>query len=574
MPDAPAPDRPPSSFKETAISVVIAFVLAFVFRGFVVEAFVIPTGSMAPTLLGAHTRFHSPESGAVWTVNPRDVGQARSGETLPLPIQGENRPLRVTDPMTGARIGEQLPESLGRNKRLLGGDRIFVLKYLYSVYDPSRFDAAVFKYPGRPQENYIKRLVGLPGEEVALVDGDVFVRPAAARAAGATQSDWTANDWTIARKPERVQRALWMPVYDSRYAPLRPERDLRRWFRAPWLGTTGAGETDPAWQIEDRHDYVYSGEGPTVLRWDHENWPVTDRYPYNEIDPLGPNPFGGRFDVNQGMAIFPVCDVRVAFGVRPMRAGPSIAAVLSARGHEFRAELEGDRVTVRMRPVSEGIASEAESWREIGTGRLPRALPAGEVTNLEFWFVDQSVQVWHEGRRVVLAEYAWSPALRVAHATGRPFAEVMRQQRSGNVLADYRLFTPPRVRVEFSGSPVTLSRVRLDRDVHYQASAYDRRHGARGTHVRDGQPALATHPAQPCVLGPHQFFACGDNAASSLDGRLWDTPDPWVAAEFDPTPGVVPRDLLIGKAFFVYFPAVSWEKRAPVPDFGRMRFVW
>ena len=40
--------------KEVVESIAIAFVLAFVFRAFVVEAFVIPTGSMAPTLLGKH----------------------------------------------------------------------------------------------------------------------------------------------------------------------------------------------------------------------------------------------------------------------------------------------------------------------------------------------------------------------------------------------------------------------------------------------------------------------------------------------------------------------------------------
>ncbi|MEM8735965.1 MAG: S26 family signal peptidase, partial [Planctomycetota bacterium] len=42
------------STRETVESVVVAFVLAFLFRAFVAEAFVIPTGSMAPTLMGAH----------------------------------------------------------------------------------------------------------------------------------------------------------------------------------------------------------------------------------------------------------------------------------------------------------------------------------------------------------------------------------------------------------------------------------------------------------------------------------------------------------------------------------------
>src|SRR5215207_542084 len=49
--------------KETIESILIAFILAFIFRAFVVEAFVIPTGSMAPTLLGAHMRYRCPDCG-------------------------------------------------------------------------------------------------------------------------------------------------------------------------------------------------------------------------------------------------------------------------------------------------------------------------------------------------------------------------------------------------------------------------------------------------------------------------------------------------------------------------------
>ena len=47
-------DRSAEGIKETLESVIVAFILAFVFRAFIVEAFVIPTGSMAPTLYGVH----------------------------------------------------------------------------------------------------------------------------------------------------------------------------------------------------------------------------------------------------------------------------------------------------------------------------------------------------------------------------------------------------------------------------------------------------------------------------------------------------------------------------------------
>src|SRR6187431_1469170 len=62
------------SIKETIESILIAFILAFIFRGFVVEAFVIPTGSMATTLLGAHMRFTCPDCGYRYDVNYQSEG--------------------------------------------------------------------------------------------------------------------------------------------------------------------------------------------------------------------------------------------------------------------------------------------------------------------------------------------------------------------------------------------------------------------------------------------------------------------------------------------------------------------
>src|SRR5436853_7753279 len=60
--------RGDGNVKETVESILVAFILAFIFRGFVVEAFVIPTGSMAPTLYGAHMRFRCPDCGTSFDV--------------------------------------------------------------------------------------------------------------------------------------------------------------------------------------------------------------------------------------------------------------------------------------------------------------------------------------------------------------------------------------------------------------------------------------------------------------------------------------------------------------------------
>ena len=56
--DQPQPGdtiRSPLAYgRETIESIVVAFALALLFRAFEAEAFVIPTGSMAPTLMGRH----------------------------------------------------------------------------------------------------------------------------------------------------------------------------------------------------------------------------------------------------------------------------------------------------------------------------------------------------------------------------------------------------------------------------------------------------------------------------------------------------------------------------------------
>src|SRR3954471_15835990 len=64
---APRPAHDPGSLsrgvRETIEAIAIAFALAFLFKTFEAEAFVIPTGSMAPTLMGRHKDVECPKCG-------------------------------------------------------------------------------------------------------------------------------------------------------------------------------------------------------------------------------------------------------------------------------------------------------------------------------------------------------------------------------------------------------------------------------------------------------------------------------------------------------------------------------
>lgn len=58
---------------------------------------------------------------------------------------------------------------------LLINDHIFVNKFVYYVREPARWDIAVFEYPKQPSKDYIKRVVGLPGDTIAVRDHRVFI---------------------------------------------------------------------------------------------------------------------------------------------------------------------------------------------------------------------------------------------------------------------------------------------------------------------------------------------------------------------------------------------------------------
>ena len=74
----------------------------------------------------------------------------------------------------------------GCNDRPSSGDRVLVAKFPYEtlISEPNRFDVVVFKYPKEPLNknnvptNYIKRLLGLPGEILAIFFGRLFRIPA------------------------------------------------------------------------------------------------------------------------------------------------------------------------------------------------------------------------------------------------------------------------------------------------------------------------------------------------------------------------------------------------------------
>lgn len=258
--------------RETAEAFAVAFILALLFRAFIAEVFVIPTGSMAPALMGAH----------------KDLFCQQCGQSFPVGASTENRDTITTEVVVGGvcpncRFLNPLDLVNNSQHTTFTGDRILVSKFAYMVRDPQRWDVIVFKVPVNPKQNYIKRLVGLPGETITVHHGDVFAKP--------TVDDDDASRpmvggevelGQVLRKDPATMLAMSHFVYDSdRQSELLvaanfPAR-LQPW--SPGLTT----RPDDSWQVEQsvetglraRLPADSTGKSPAWLRYFH-------RYPTGE----------------------------------------------------------------------------------------------------------------------------------------------------------------------------------------------------------------------------------------------------------------------------------------------------
>lgn len=122
-------------------------------RPLLFEPYVIPTNSMAPTLLGWHGRDTCATCGGTCYFTP-PPGHVRHVPPLPM----------ICDQF---HVTHKQPSS----SETFIPTRIAVAKFLR----PKRWDLIVFDLPSNPQEVYVKRVVGLPGETVVIENGRVLI---------------------------------------------------------------------------------------------------------------------------------------------------------------------------------------------------------------------------------------------------------------------------------------------------------------------------------------------------------------------------------------------------------------
>lgn len=71
-------------------------------------------------------------------------------------------------------INAKVPSASMENN-IMTGDRLFGYRLAYINDEPQRGDIVIFKYPDDERQLFIKRVIGLPGDTVTIIDGKVYI---------------------------------------------------------------------------------------------------------------------------------------------------------------------------------------------------------------------------------------------------------------------------------------------------------------------------------------------------------------------------------------------------------------
>lgn len=560
--------------RETVESIVVAIILAFLFRGFVAEAFVIPTGSMAQTLRGRHMDIVCPECEYQYntsaSIENRDGGAVRGYVD------------ETTCPICHHTL--ELEKDENPNHRSFNGDRILVSKFAYSLAEPERWDVIVFKYPGNAKQNYIKRLIGLPGETIMIRHGDIYTLDADGRA-------------QIVRKPPFKLKAMLQLVDDTDHVAAKltavgwPSRwrqatdvpdgqewrfvaDESRYVKQPTSGDSWMRYRHLAPRSDEWVD-IDAGRPPSRLD-NSEGELITDYYAYNDAANLestgtawvGDLAFeatieiqeaGGELllDLVEGGAHY-VCRIDITSG----------QATLSA------ADFDGNTRSFVDQETGESVAAVTGVTKIRGTGRH----------QIRFANCDDQLVLWVDEKLVTFD----GPTTYRSPQNVKP-------QWSPNDAGD---MAP--IGIGGNGASLSVESLRVLRDIYYLAQEADPRfHGEYKGYVSnfdlyaDLQTAISNPASWSSLdlfdqrrsvtfeLGQDHFFPLGDNSPQSKDARLWSQGSR--ATGYHDPPPYVERELMIGKALVVYWPH-GWRPSSPtlanmtgefafIPNFPQMKLI-
>ena len=479
--------------------VIVGLAILLVATWFV-RAYTIDSNSMAETLTGPHAEIACDDCG--WRFAAGIEGAASAGRPVVCPNCGaSDMRLSLAD--------------------TVAGDDVLVDRSAFQFRSPRRWEVVSFHSPKMASQLYVKRIVGLPGEHVRIVDGDVYI------------------DGEIARKNLAQQRTMAIVVHDDRYRPQSADRRScwranadSRWndLSGRWQcrvaneteGTASAksasanhaedGEADDGEASMGRLERALrfnSAANATALDWltyhhcrrngstgQLEESPVVDVSGFNQTYPLG--------------------DTHV---VRDLLL--SLRSDGRGRGH---AVLAGGRRRARIRLCHHGgwPRRAVQSRKDHRTDRQPTAT------------------VRHRAQdRAIADRRGGGPGHGRPDAVGASFS--CTEPEAATTACPFAMAT--------DGLSLGIEDLRILRDVYY------------GPPLSSG---IASAPPQSLELAEDDFFVLSDNSPLGLDSRY---------ASFGPT---VAANLLVGKPFLGYGKRVVRAAFGPaiqVPNLGEIRYI-
>ena len=324
----PIPDETPSTapakrkskarpWRDNIEAITVSIVIIVLFKYFVLEAYKIPTGSMQPTLMG-------------WT-NPKGGGVF---------------------------------------------DRVLVDKFSFHYRDPERFEITVFKYPLDRSKNFIKRIWGLPGEELEIRDGDVWVkRPG-------------ESDWNIPRRPEPVLGAVLKRLGN----------------KLTWKASTSS------WNVGKNE---IRAKGPGSARFPGNAGTVLDRFEHGYPEGMQPLVAKGRGHLAQN----DVGDLRFESEVIAQANCTHVLAVFHEGSRRYTVRIPGPAATAGSYPeLRIADSSNTIESHEI-LSQEPFALRAGDSAAVRAENIDNRISLWIDGKQWLAEDIPAIPASQL-HRTG------------------------------------------------------------------------------------------------------------------------------------------------------------
>jgi signal peptidase I len=581
------PSHEVSVTREIAETVVFVVVLVLLLKAFVAQAFVIPTGSMAVTLYGYQMDVTCPKCGVEFPVNASyEVDPSDGGP--PLPVE------RCICPNCRFPINfleEMRRDPNFRRPRPSTGDRVLVADFLYDLpgHGPKRLDVVVFKYPGNsnpnagfdgfpfsgPQKqqsamNYIKRLIGQPGETIGIWHGKLYYlsadqlsqeKKAEYRARTLnniwndrinaapvdkqdemrvrkeredTPDNWEKDVWRwnnmlkddlvsqlragtgfqIIRKPPAKILEMRRLVYDNDHPPEDLRGDLRnRWATEP---------KEPGWSVLEPHGFQADAPagGTSWLRYRHllrynPDAPelITDFMGYNSYEPRR---HGGMPRPNW------VGDLLIECQVEVQQPTGTFTLELSKGVDRFRAawDLASGKCTLfHLNDKHTGKTAPDDS-RYVEIASKPTQLRGKGRYHVRFANIDDRLLVWVDN------DLPFGDG-----AIYQPFPE---KGPYGNDLQ------PASIGVQ--GATLQVRKLSLWRDTYYTRDPNEGPDAVpAGNDWSNPQSWEDLRDLAPTTLyvQPGHYLCMGDNSPESSDGRSW---------------GLVPERLMLGRALVVYWP--------------------